>query len=60
MKVPRKENMRTLPMFLKKGFLSMLYPLSKMIGGKSININKLTKCYVTFFMVDSILIVLRT
>ena len=38
-KVPAKEYARMVPKFLKNGFLSRLYPASKMIGG-SIKIMK--------------------
>ena len=34
MNVPRKEYASTVPKFLKKGFLFMLYPDSKMMGGR--------------------------
>ena len=56
MKVPKKENMSTDPKFLKNGFFCILYPLSKIIGGSSNIINKLTKCLVIFWRVDSMLI----
>ena len=44
MKVPRNENMRTDPMFFMKGFFCILYPDSKMIGGRSSIMKRDTKC----------------
>ena len=43
MNVPKKANIKIVPMFLKNGFFCMLYPDSKIIGGKSRIINKVTK-----------------
>ncbi len=42
-KVPIKEQKKMEPMFLKKAFLSMLKPDSKIIGGSSKSIKSLTK-----------------
>lgn len=43
MKVPKKLYINTVPMFLKKGPFCMLYPLSKIIGGRRRIMNKLLK-----------------
>ena len=43
-KVPMKENIMIVPMFLKNGLFCKLYPLSKIIGGRRSNMNRLTKC----------------
>ena len=49
-KVPMKLNIRIVPMFLKKGFFCILYPLSKMMGGSNKIMNRLTKWSFNFFM----------
>ena len=55
MKVPRKEYAMTVPKLEKKGFLFMLNPASKMIGGRSKIMNKLLKCLVKLVIWPSIL-----
>ena len=50
MNVPIKEYARTEPKFAKKGFLFILNPDSKMIGGRSRIMNRFPKCLDKFVM----------
>jgi len=53
MNVPINAYINTEPIFLKNGFLFMLYPLSKIIGGRSKIMNKFTKLSDNFKSVSS-------
>jgi len=52
MNVPAKEYISTVPIFLINGFFYILYPLSKIIGGRSRIMKRLTKCSVILSRVD--------